>query len=146
VPGVNDAGIKHDEPLFPDEVMYVGHAVCWVLGETLEAARRGAAAVEVDYDELPSLLTVEEAIAAESFQGMPPTWPAATSAAGLAAAAHVFEGVTDDGGAGALLPRDALLAGHRRRERPGLRAVQHPAPDRDPGDRRPRARRPEPSR
>ena len=53
VPGVNDAGIKHDEPLFPDEVMYHGHAVCWVLGETLEAARRGAPAVEVDYEPLP---------------------------------------------------------------------------------------------
>ena len=48
VPGVNDAGVKHDEPLFPDEVMFFGHAVCWVLGETLEAARLGAAAVEVE--------------------------------------------------------------------------------------------------
>lgn len=54
VPGVNDAGMKHDEPLFPDEVMFHGHAVAWVLGETLEAARLGAAAVEVDLDELPS--------------------------------------------------------------------------------------------
>jgi xanthine dehydrogenase large subunit len=27
VPGVNDAGVKHDEPLFPGEVMFVGHAV-----------------------------------------------------------------------------------------------------------------------
>ena len=42
VPGVNDAGVKHDEPLFPSEVMYYGHPVCWVLGETLEAARIGA--------------------------------------------------------------------------------------------------------
>ena len=42
VPGVNDAGVKHDEPLFPSEVMYYGHPVCWVLGETLEAARVGA--------------------------------------------------------------------------------------------------------
>ena len=42
VPGTNDAGIKGDEPLFPTEVMYHGHAVCWVLGETLEAARLGA--------------------------------------------------------------------------------------------------------
>ena len=41
VPGRNDAGEKHDEPLFPSEVMYYGHAVCWVLGETLEAARQG---------------------------------------------------------------------------------------------------------
>ena len=28
VPGVNDAGVKHDEPLFPSEVMFFGHAVC----------------------------------------------------------------------------------------------------------------------
>ena len=94
VPGINDAGIKHDEPLFPDEVMYFGHSVCWVLGESLEAARRGAAAIEVDYDELPALLTVEEAIAAESFQGARPTMARGDAAAGLARAAHVFEGVT----------------------------------------------------
>ena len=30
VPGLNDAGEKHDEPLFPSEVMFYGHAVCWV--------------------------------------------------------------------------------------------------------------------
>ena len=48
VPGVNDSGIKGDEPLFPSEVMHHGQAVCWVLGETLEAARRGAAQVEVE--------------------------------------------------------------------------------------------------
>ena len=94
VPGVNDAGVKHDEPLFPSEVRYFGHSVCWVLGETLEAARRGAAAIEVDYDELPALLTVEEAIAAESFQGARPTMARGDAAAGLARAAHVFEGVT----------------------------------------------------
>ncbi|WP_341350940.1 molybdopterin cofactor-binding domain-containing protein [Nocardioides convexus] len=47
VPGVNDAGVKHDEPLFPDEAMFHGHAVAWVLGESLEAARLGAAAVAV---------------------------------------------------------------------------------------------------
>ena len=57
VPGVNDAGTKHDEPLFPTEVMFHGHAVAWVLGESLEAARIGAAAVEVDYEPLPSIIT-----------------------------------------------------------------------------------------
>ncbi|GAA1956333.1 xanthine dehydrogenase molybdopterin binding subunit [Nocardioides panacihumi] len=94
VPGVNDAGVKHDEPLFPTEVMYHGHAVCWVLGETLEAARRGAAAVVVEHSELPSLVTVEEAIEAGSFQGAQPTLARGDSAAGLARATHVFEGVT----------------------------------------------------
>ena len=46
-----------------------GTRSCWVLGETLEAARLGAEAVEVEYEPLPSLVTVREAIAAESFQG-----------------------------------------------------------------------------
>src|SRR6478735_4937072 len=44
VPGVNDAGIKHDEPLFPTEVMFHGHAVCYVLGESVDAARLAASA------------------------------------------------------------------------------------------------------
>jgi xanthine dehydrogenase large subunit len=94
VPGTNDSGIKHDEPLFPDEVMYYGHSVCWVLGESLEAARRGALAVEVDYQELPALVTVEEAIAAESFQGAQPMLQRGDAEAGLARSSQVFEGVT----------------------------------------------------
>src|ERR1700712_1164601 len=69
VPGVNDAGIKHDEPLFPTEVMFYGHAVCYVLGESVDAARLGADAIVVEYDPLPSLMTIAEAIAAESYQG-----------------------------------------------------------------------------
>jgi xanthine dehydrogenase large subunit len=92
VPGVNDSGVKHDEPLFPDEVMFYGHAICWVLGETLEAARLGAAAVEVQYDPLPSLITVREAIAAQSFQGGQPHMERGDVEAALAASAHVFSG------------------------------------------------------
>ncbi|MFG2988245.1 xanthine dehydrogenase molybdopterin binding subunit [Streptomyces sp. NPDC048257] len=92
VPGVNDAGMKHDEPLFPDEVMFYGHAVAWVLGETLEAARLGAAAVEVELDELPSLITLKEAIAAESFHGARPLMVTGDIDAGFADSAHVFTG------------------------------------------------------
>ncbi|MGD8150696.1 xanthine dehydrogenase molybdopterin binding subunit [Ornithinimicrobium sp. Y1694] len=92
VPGINDAGIKHDEPLFPSEVRFYGHAVCWVLGETLEAARRGAAAIEVDYEPLPSLITVPEAIAAESYQGAQPTVQRGDVEAGLARSTQVFNG------------------------------------------------------
>lgn len=98
VPGVNDAGIKHDEPLFPDEVMFRGHAVAWVLAETLEAARRGALAVEADFEPLPSIVTVEEAIEAGSFQGASPTVQRGDSAEGMARAAHVFEGTTSFAG------------------------------------------------
>ncbi|MFK5635890.1 MULTISPECIES: xanthine dehydrogenase molybdopterin binding subunit [unclassified Ornithinimicrobium] len=92
VPGVNDAGVKNDEPLFPTEVCFHGHAVCWVLGETLEAARRGAAAVDVDYEPLPSIITLTEAIAAESFQGSQPTVQRGDVHTGLERSAHVFHG------------------------------------------------------
>ncbi|OEJ34729.1 xanthine dehydrogenase molybdopterin binding subunit [Streptomyces subrutilus] len=92
VPGVNDAGMKHDEPLFPDEVMFHGHAVAWVLAETLEAARLGAAAVEVELDEKPSLVTLREAMAANSFHGARPVMLAGDVDAGFADSAHVFTG------------------------------------------------------
>ena len=112
VPGVNDAGVKHDEPLFPDEVMFYGHAVCWVLGETEDAARNGAAAIEVDYESLPSLITVQEAIAAESFQGHHRTVSRGDAEAGLAAAAHRFRGEFSVRRPGTLLPGDQRGPGH----------------------------------
>ena len=95
VPGINDAGIKHDEPLFPSEVMFYGHAVCWVLADTLEAARLGSLAVEVDYEPLPSVVTVREAIAAGSFQGGQPRLERGEVDDAFAGADHVFSGELD---------------------------------------------------
>ncbi|MFD5144419.1 xanthine dehydrogenase molybdopterin binding subunit [Streptomyces sp. NPDC058401] len=92
VPGVNDAGMKHDEPLFPDTVMFHGHAVAWVLGESVEAARLGAAAVEVELDELPSVITLREAIESESFHGARPRMLTGDVDAGFGDSAHVFTG------------------------------------------------------
>ena len=92
VPGVNDAGVKHDEPLFPTEVMYHGHAVCWVIAETLESARLGAAAVEVDFEPHPAIVTITEAIAAESFQGAKPRVERGDVEAGLGRSTRVFTG------------------------------------------------------
>ncbi|GAB3259057.1 xanthine dehydrogenase molybdopterin binding subunit [Arthrobacter pigmenti] len=92
VPGVNDAGEGGDEPLFPNEVMYYGHPVCWVLGETPEAARLGSTAVEIEYEELPSLITVADAVAADSFQGKHRVSRRGDPETALAGAAHVFSG------------------------------------------------------
>jgi xanthine dehydrogenase large subunit len=98
VPGLNDAGEKHDEPLFPTEVMFYGHAVAWVLGETLEAARQGAAAVTADYEPLPALVSVHDAIEAGSFQGTPRTVSRGDVAAGLEKATYRFSGELEIGG------------------------------------------------
>ncbi|WP_448721371.1 xanthine dehydrogenase molybdopterin binding subunit [Microbacterium natoriense] len=98
VPGLNDAGIRNDEPLFPSEAMFYGHALVWVLGETPEAARLGAERVQVEYEPLPSIITVQDALDAQSFQGTPRTVQRGDAAAGLAGSARVFEGVTEFGG------------------------------------------------
>ncbi|WP_261623470.1 xanthine dehydrogenase molybdopterin binding subunit [Nesterenkonia marinintestina] len=98
VPGTNDAGVKQDEPLFPDTVEFYGHAVCWVLGETTEAARRGAEAVSVEYEPLDSLVTLSEAIEAGSFQGRRPVLSKGDAAAGLERSARRFSGSFEFGG------------------------------------------------
>jgi xanthine dehydrogenase large subunit len=72
VPGEGDTGpARRDEPLFPTEVMFHQQPVAWVLGETLEAARRGAARILAEYEQLPAILTIPEAIAAESYLAGP---------------------------------------------------------------------------
>ena len=72
VPGEGDSGAsRHDEPLFPDEVLYHQQPVAWVLGETLEAAQRGALRVRVEYRALPAILTIPDAVAAGSFHSGP---------------------------------------------------------------------------
>ena len=58
----NTGANRHDEPLFPSEVMYHHQPVAWVLGETLEAARQGATRVNAEYEPLPAILTIEQAI------------------------------------------------------------------------------------
>ncbi len=58
---------RHDEPLFPTEVMFHRQPVAWVLGETLEAAQRGAARILVEYEPVPAILTIQQAIDAGSF-------------------------------------------------------------------------------
>jgi xanthine dehydrogenase large subunit len=68
VAGENDSGpARHDEPVFPSEVMFHGQPVAWVLGDALEAAQAGAAGVRVEYEPLPAILTIEQAIEAGSY-------------------------------------------------------------------------------
>ncbi|HEY9699645.1 MAG TPA: xanthine dehydrogenase molybdopterin binding subunit [Trichocoleus sp.] len=73
VPGVNDTGvIIEDEILLPtEEVSYWGQAIVWVAAETEEAARQGAAKVVVDYEPLPAIVTIQEAIESNSFHNQP---------------------------------------------------------------------------
>ena len=109
VPGEDDTGAaRHDEPLFPREVMFHRQPVAWVLGETLEAARRGAARVDVDYEPLPAILT----IAAGDRSGQLPDRPARGSSRGdmsaLDRAPLRLDGRAGDRRAGTLLSGNAV--------------------------------------
>jgi xanthine dehydrogenase large subunit len=73
IPGKNDiAPIRSDEPaLAAGLVEYEGQPVAAVAAATLDQARAAAKLVEVDYEPLPAVLTVEEAMARESYVSPP---------------------------------------------------------------------------
>jgi xanthine dehydrogenase molybdopterin binding subunit len=99
IPGHNDAGGHHDEVLLADtEVLYHGHLVAIVVGETLAACRAAASLVEVEYEPLPAVLTIPKAIAANSFHTEPNFLRRGDVAAELGRSAHVIDGVFEFGG------------------------------------------------
>jgi len=102
VPGENDTGpIIHDEPLLPDEhVRYHGQPVAWVVADSEAQAAAAAAQVRVDYVELPAILDIAQAIAADSYHGTPMriATPGVDIDAALAAATHRLDGDVDCGG------------------------------------------------
>jgi xanthine dehydrogenase molybdopterin binding subunit/xanthine dehydrogenase small subunit len=69
VPGLNDVGaVRHDEILFADrEISYHGQIVALVVGETQEACRAAAEKVVIEYQPLPAIFTIQDAIDQKSF-------------------------------------------------------------------------------
>jgi xanthine dehydrogenase large subunit len=69
VPGENNVGpILHDDPILADgEVQYLGQPVFIVVARTVDQARRAARLAKVDYEQLPAMLTIDEALAQQSF-------------------------------------------------------------------------------
>ena len=99
IPGHNNVGTMHDEPLFADrEVLYHGQVVALVVGHSLRACRAAAAAVVVDYEALPPLLGIKEAIAQGSFHTPPHTLARGDSLAALSRAPITLEGEFSFGG------------------------------------------------
>jgi xanthine dehydrogenase large subunit len=69
IPGENNCGpIAHDDPMLADGlVQYVGQPMFAVVAETYDAARRAARKAVVEYEELPAVLTPQEAKRQQSF-------------------------------------------------------------------------------
>ncbi len=94
VPGENNVGVsRKDETLFAqEEVRYHQHIVALVVGETPEICRAAARLVEVEYEPLPAILTIPEAIAQNSFHTEPNYMRRGDWRAGLASSPHRLEG------------------------------------------------------
>ncbi len=99
IPGHNQVGTCHDEPLFADrDILYHGQVVAVVVGRSLKACRAAAAAVAVEYEPLPPMLGIREAIAAKSFHTPPHTLARGDAAAALEGAPLRLDGEFTFGG------------------------------------------------
>ena len=100
VPGLNDVGaVRHDEILLADkEVFYHGHIVALVVGATPGICRAAAEKVIVEYEPLPPIFTIEEAIEAGSFHSDPHHIRRGDVASALAAAPKTLTGELSLGG------------------------------------------------
>ena len=100
IPGKNDIGpIRAGETILPPEtVEHVGQPVAVIAAATFRQARAAAKLVEVEYELLPSVLTVEEAIDRESLVAPPQEMQRGDVQGGLASAPHRLSGDLHIGG------------------------------------------------
>jgi xanthine dehydrogenase large subunit len=89
-----------DEPLLTaDLIEFHGRPIFIVVAESHLAARKAAQLARIDYAPLPPILTVEEALAANSrFEGGPVIWARGDAAGAIARAPHMVEGELEVGG------------------------------------------------
>ena len=94
IPGVNETGtVRHDEPLLAhDTILYHGQPIGLVVGDTEAVCRAAAKMVEIEYQELPAILNVEDAIAANSFHTDPNFIRRGNVDRALEEATHRFQG------------------------------------------------------
>jgi xanthine dehydrogenase large subunit len=99
IPGVNDVGTKHDEPLLAqDDVFFHSQLVALIVGDSQEACRAAAEQVVVEYEPLVPILTLRAAMAQGSFHNEPNFIRRGAAERGFAAAPLSLEGEFELGG------------------------------------------------
>ena len=101
LPFANDVSPSvHDEPLLAkDEVYYAGQPLFLVIAASHLAARFAARQARVEIEEAPALLTVDDALAANSrFEDGPRVYSRGNLDRAMSAASHVIEGHFEIGG------------------------------------------------
>src|SRR3954471_12775258 len=75
IPGHNNVGtVVHDEELLSSgEVHFHGQSVALIVGESYAECRKAGAAIEVEYEVLEPILSIQDAISKKSFLSQPHT-------------------------------------------------------------------------
>ncbi|MCC5971447.1 MAG: xanthine dehydrogenase molybdopterin binding subunit [Pararhodobacter sp.] len=91
---------NHDEPLLAEGVVHhLGQPVFLVVAQTHLDARKAARLGKISYSEKPALLSIEDALAANSrFEEGPRIWARGDADRAIAGSAQVMDGVIEMGG------------------------------------------------
>ncbi|KLR57162.1 xanthine dehydrogenase molybdopterin binding subunit [Diaphorobacter sp. J5-51] len=93
------AAFAHDEPVFAQAtVQHIGQVIGLVVAESVMQARRAARQVKLSITALPAILTVQDALAAESYVLPPVHVRRGDAAQALAQAPHRLQGRLEVGG------------------------------------------------
>ena len=100
VPGVNDVGpALPGDPIFADGLVeYCGQSVFAVAAGSIASARRAAMAAVIEYEVLPPILTIDQALAAQNILLPAQVMGRGDASAALAASPHRLSGRIDVGG------------------------------------------------
>jgi xanthine dehydrogenase large subunit len=100
IPGMNDVGpILHDDPILATDIVhFAGQPIFAVAATSVNAARRAARLARFDIAPLPAILTIEAALAAESYVLPPVHVVRGDAAAAIEAAPHRLRGAACAGG------------------------------------------------
>ena len=100
IPGVNDVGPSlPGDPIFADGLVeYCGQSIFAVAADSIATARAAAMKARIDYEMLPPVLSIDAALAAESFVLPTRTMQRGDPASALAAAPHRVAGRMEVGG------------------------------------------------
>ena len=100
IPGRNDCSpVYGDDPILAaDVVSYVGQAVFAIVAETMRAARDALPLARIDYDPLPAVLTIDDAMRAGSWLGPSVTMESGSPDSALAGAPRRLSGRIEIGG------------------------------------------------
>ena len=101
LPFDNDvSAAAHDEPLLAQgEVFYHGQPIFLVVADSHLAARKAARMGKITIDSRPAILTIDQALAANSyFEGGPVVWQSGDADSAIQAAPHRVQGQIEMGG------------------------------------------------